>query len=128
MRQSDAMTTVGGAAQADLLMSAVEGMARPLFVLDGEWRFGYINPAGAALLGQSVEALAGRVIWKAFPDALDSPFEVNYRQVAETGAPATFEAWFEPLQMWFQVDAFRTEAGIVVTSAGHTGTRRWPTR
>ncbi|MCW2696297.1 MAG: putative sensor protein [Modestobacter sp.] len=107
--------TAGGTAPAELLMQAVEGMARPLFVLDDEWRFSYMNPAGAAVLGQSVDALIGRVIWDAYPDTLDSPFERNYRHVAATGGPRTFEAWFEPLGIWFQVDAFRTDAGLVVT-------------
>ena len=31
----------------DLLLQAVEGMERPLFVLDDAWRFRYVNPAGA---------------------------------------------------------------------------------
>ncbi len=107
--------TAGRTAPADLLMQAVEGMARPLFVLDGDWRFSYINPAGATLLGRAVEALAGRVVWDEFPEAVDSPFEENYRHVAATGEPRSFEAWFEPLGSWFQVDTFRTEAGLVVT-------------
>jgi serine phosphatase RsbU (regulator of sigma subunit) len=109
------MTTAGGAAPPHLLVQAVEGMARPLFVLDEQWRFSYMNPAGAALLGETVEGVVGRVIWEAYPETLGSPFERHYRQVAETGVPASFEAWFEPLQMWFQVDAFRTGAGLVVT-------------
>ncbi|WP_299953479.1 SpoIIE family protein phosphatase [uncultured Modestobacter sp.] len=118
------MTTVGGAARADLLMLAVEGMARPLFVLDRDWRFGYINPAGAALLGQTVDALTGRVVWEVFPEAVGGPFEQHYRQVAATGEPASFEAWFAPLRTWFQVDAFRTEAGVVVTYDDVTARRR----
>ena len=31
----------------DLLLQAVEGMERPLFVLDDDWRFSYMNPSGA---------------------------------------------------------------------------------
>jgi serine phosphatase RsbU (regulator of sigma subunit) len=115
MGQSVAMTTGGGAGQADVLVTAVEGMARPLFVLDDQWRFSYVNPAGAALLGERVDGLVGLVIWEKYPDTLDSPFERHYRQVAETGTPAAFEAWFEPLGIWFQVDAFRTDGGLVVT-------------
>jgi serine phosphatase RsbU (regulator of sigma subunit) len=115
MVHSGAMTPVGGAAPAELLMRAVAGMARPLFVLDGDWRFSYMNPAGAAVLGESVDALVGRVLWEAYPETLDSPFERSYRQVAETGVPVSFEAWFEPLGIWFQVDAFRTDGGLVVT-------------
>ena len=99
----------------DLLLQAVEGMERPLFVLDGSWRFSYVNPAGAALLGETVHTLVGVVIWEKYPETLNSPFEENYRRVAETGEPASFEAWYDPMKIWFQVDAFSTEGGVVVT-------------
>jgi len=115
MVHSVGMTPDGRAVAADVLMLAVEGMSRPLFVLDERWRFSYVNPAGAALLGEAVDALVGRVIWEKFPEAIDSPFEENYRRVAESGVPASFEAWFDPLQILFQVDAFRTDGGLVVT-------------
>src|SRR6476469_1392770 len=108
----------------DLLLRAVEGMERPLFVLGEDWRFRYVNPAGAALLGRTVEAMVGRVIWTDFPEAVDSPCELNYRRVAATGEPASFEAWFDPLQIWFEVDAFRTEGGLVVTYDDVTERRR----
>jgi serine phosphatase RsbU (regulator of sigma subunit) len=99
-------------------------MARPLFVLGDDWRFSYMNPAGAALLGERVDTVVGRVIWEKYPDAVDSPFEENYRRVVATGRPASFEAWFDPLQIWFQVDAFRTDAGLVVTYDDVTERRR----
>ena len=108
----------------DLLLQAVEGMARPLFVLGDDWRFSYMNPAGAALLGERVEDVVGHDIWEKYPQALDSPFEDNYRRVAATGEPASFEAWFDPLQIWFQVDAFRTDGGLVVTYDDVTQRRR----
>ena len=110
--------------RADLLLQAVEGMERPLFVLDDAWRFSYMNPAGAALLGETVAGLVGRVLWEAYPEALDSPFEFHYRRVAATGEPASFEAWYDPLQIWFQVDAFRTDGGLVVTYDDVTVRRR----
>jgi len=110
--------------RADLLLQAVEGMERPLFVLDDAWRFSYMNPAGAALLGETVAGLVGRVLWEVYPETLDSPFELNYRRVVETGEPASFEAWYPPLQIWFQVDAFRTDGGLVVTYDDITVRRR----
>jgi serine phosphatase RsbU (regulator of sigma subunit) len=108
----------------DLLLQAVEGMARPLFVLGDDWRFSYMNPAGAALLGERVEDVVGHDIWEKYPQTLDSPFEDNYRRVATSGEPASFEAWFDPLQIWFQVDAFRTDGGLVVTYDDVTQRRR----
>ena len=62
MRQSGGVITDRAARlPGDLLLQAVEGMDRPLFVLDEDWRFSYINPAGAAVLGRTVDELVGRV-------------------------------------------------------------------
>src|SRR5215217_7442352 len=108
----------------DLLLQAVEGMERPLFVLDESWRFSYMNPAGARLLGEGVDDLVGRVIWEKYPGTVGSPFEEHYRRVAATGQPASFEAWYDPLRIWFQVDAFRTDGGLVVTYDDVTARRR----
>src|SRR5215218_11420047 len=99
----------------DLLLQAVEGMERPLFVLDDDWRFRYINPAGARVLDRTVGSLLGREIWLEFPQALGGPFEELYRGVRATGVTAGTEAWFAPLGKWFRADAFLTEAGLVVT-------------
>jgi serine phosphatase RsbU (regulator of sigma subunit) len=109
----------------DLLLQAVQGMDRPLFVLDDGWRFSYMNPAGARLLGETVAGLVGRVIWEVYPETVGSPFERHYRQVAETGESASFEAWYEPMRIWFQVGAFRTDGGgLVVTYDDVTQRRR----
>src|SRR4051794_13082331 len=108
----------------DLLLQAVEGMERPLFVLDDDWRFRYVNPAGAAVLSRTVDSMVGGVIWEKYPETVDSPFEQNYRRVAETGNPASFEAWYDPMRIWFQVDAFRTDGGLVVTYDDVTERRR----
>ncbi len=108
----------------DLLVQAVEGMDRPLFVLDEEWRFAYVNPAGAAVLRRDVAGLTGRVVWEEFPDAAGSAFEDVLRQVRATGAPGTAEALYAPLDSWFRADAFLTPAGLVVTYDDVTGRRR----
>src|SRR4051812_45316091 len=118
------MTPDAAPLPGDLLLQAVEGMERPLFVLGEDWRFRYVNPAGATLLGETVDALVGLVIWEKYPDTVDSPFELNYRRVADTGEPASFEAWYDPLRIWFQVDAFRTDGGLVVTYDDVTERRR----
>ena len=108
----------------DLLLQAVEGMDRPLFVLDDDWRFRYINPAGARVLDRTVEALVGREIWVEFPQAIGGPFEELYRRVRATGGTGGTEAWFAPLAKWFRADAFLTDAGLVVTYDDVTERRR----
>src|SRR5688572_8865718 len=108
----------------NLLVQAVESMDRPLFVLDADWRFRYINPAGAAALDRTVDSLVGRCLWDEFPEAIGGPFEALYREVRETGRSGSTEAWFAPLGKWFRADAFLTDAGLVVTFDDVTQRRR----
>ncbi|MGY1856120.1 SpoIIE family protein phosphatase [Modestobacter sp. SYSU DS0290] len=109
------MSPDGAAPPGDLLAQAIDVMPRPLFVLDDDWCFSYINPAGARLLQRRVEDLVGRGIWAEFPEAVGSEFARHYEHVARTGEPVAFEAWYPPLRAWFRVDAFRAAAGLVVT-------------
>jgi serine phosphatase RsbU (regulator of sigma subunit) len=119
MIRNDAAPPPGG-----LLVQAVEGMERPLFVLDENWRFAYINPAGARVLDRTVDQLLGREIWAEFPEALGGPFEHLYRSVRSTGTSGGTEAFFAPLDKWFRADAFLTDAGLVVTYDDVTARRR----
>lgn len=108
----------------DLLVQAVEGMHRPMFVLDEQWRFRYVNPAGALVLERTVAELVGQDIWAEFPEAVGGPFERLYREVRRTGGSGSTEAWFGPLRKWFRADAFLTDAGLVVTYDDVTEQRR----
>ena len=110
--------------RGDLLLQAVEGMERPLFVLDADWRFRYINPAGARVLDRTVEGLVGRDVWAEFPEAVGGPFEELYSRVRRTGVSDGVEDWFGPLGKWFRADAFLTDAGLVVTYDDVTERRR----
>src|SRR5215203_1854845 len=108
----------------ELLLQAVEGMERPLFVLDEDWSIRYINPAGARVLHRTVESLLGHGIWTEFPEAVGGPFEELYRRVRETGESGGTEAYFVPLAKSFRADAFLTDAGLVVTYDDVTERRR----
>ncbi|WP_158544497.1 SpoIIE family protein phosphatase [Blastococcus sp. TBT05-19] len=110
--------------RGNLLLEAVEGMDRPLFVLDEDWLFAYVNPAGARVLDRTVGDLLGRGVWVEFPEAVGGPFEQLYRSVRSSGRPGSTEAWFDPLQKWFRADAFLTDAGLVVSYDDVTARRR----
>jgi serine phosphatase RsbU (regulator of sigma subunit) len=113
-----------GGVPGHVLVQAVAGMERPLFVLDDDWCFRYVNPAGERVLDRPVGGLVGRAIWTEFPEALGGPFEELYRRVRETGGTGSTEAWFAPLRKWFHADAFLTDAGLVVTYDDVTERRR----
>src|SRR3954447_6914025 len=125
MRQSGPVTRNSAVPPpGDLLVQALEGMERTLFVLDESWRFSYINPAGARALDRRVEDLVGHEVWVEFPEALGGPFEELYRRVRTNGGSGSTEAWVAPLGRWFRARGSLPEAGLVVTYDDVTDRRR----
>ena len=94
------------------VIDALDSVTDGYHAFDRDWRFTHLNRAAEQLLGHSREELVGKVLWEAFPDLLGTDFEHRYRQVAETGEPAVFEAYYEPWQRWYEERVFATEQGI----------------
>jgi PAS domain S-box-containing protein len=85
-----------------------------IVVLDRDWRFLHVNPEAARLLGRAADALYGLVLWEAFPDAVDSAFWQTYLRAMETQEPQTVEAYYGPLEDWFEVRVFPAPEGLTL--------------
>lgn len=107
-------------AQADLdrlgrrLTRTLADMGDAFFVLDPGWRFHYLNKRAETLLRYRVQELLGRLIWDAFPEAVGSRFELEYRRAVETGQAVTFEEYYPPLGIWVAVRAYPSDEGLAV--------------
>jgi PAS domain S-box-containing protein len=89
----------------EILESTTDGV----MVLDAEWRFITLNPSAMDLIGShgvDVVTLAGKNLWKAFPDLVGSPVERELRRAAEKKVALEFEHYYQPWQKWFFVRAF----------------------
>ncbi|HKI63505.1 MAG TPA: EAL domain-containing protein [Burkholderiales bacterium] len=94
------------------------------FVLDTAWRFTYLNPRAERLLRRARKELLGRVLWDEFPGALGSPFEAHYKTAMLERRVAHFEELYPPLETWFEVHAYPSEAGLSVFFRDVTERRR----
>ncbi|MEU2351096.1 SpoIIE family protein phosphatase [Modestobacter sp. NPDC049651] len=93
----------------------LEAMPAGFYTLDREWRFTHVNAEAERLLEQRREDLLGRVVWEAFPSALDSAFDENFRRALETGEPIAFDAHYPaPLDGWYELRAWPTPDGLSV--------------
>jgi signal transduction histidine kinase len=105
-------------------------MAEGVFGLDTEWRITYSNETGCALLcdaaGESLTTaeLVGRNIWELIPDAVGTTFEEEYRGAMRTGERASFDAYYDPLDVWLAVRAYPSETGLSVCFRDITERRR----
>ncbi len=96
------------------LTTTLESITDAFFTLDPDWRFDYVNLEAERLLNRSREELRGNSLWDEFPEAVGSDFERFYQQAVEEGKAVTFEAYYGPLEKWFEVHAYPSSEGLAI--------------
>ncbi|UOY00645.1 SpoIIE family protein phosphatase [Blastococcus sp. PRF04-17] len=120
-----AYDTTDERAGAASVTRVLEAMPAGFYSLDREWRFTHVNAEAERLLGSSREELLGRVLWDAFPAAVNSIFEDSYRTAVRVGVPVSFDAFYpEPLNGWYELRAWPTPDGLSVYFLEVTDRRR----
>jgi len=93
----------------------LEAMPAGFYSVDREWRFTHVNAEAERLFGTRREELLGRLLWDAFPAAVDSNFEENFQTAVRSGLPVSFDAYYPaPLNGWFEVRAWPSPDGLSV--------------
>ncbi|MBW8366892.1 MAG: PAS domain S-box protein [Arenimonas sp.] len=96
------------------LASVFESISDGFYTLSHDWRFMLVNPRAEQLLNRQRGELAGHCVWDAFPEALGSEIEVQFRKAAAERCPVAFEIEFAPLGSWFSARAFPHANGLAV--------------
>lgn len=103
----------------------LEDMSTGYYWLDADWRFGYVNAEAEVLLARTRTELLDGVIWDLFPAAVGTIFEERYREVARTGEPQAFDAYYPaPLDGWYEVRAIAERGGVAAYFTDITERRR----
>lgn len=84
------------------------------FEIDNDFRMTHINKRAQRILRLSESNALGENLWDIFPDAVDTIFYHEYIRAAETQQVAEFDAFFEPLDTWFEVHAYPTPYSLSV--------------
>ena len=92
----------------------LESISDAFFAVDTQWRFTYLNDRAEQLLNRPRTDLLGRNVWDEFPEAVGLEFYTAYHEAVETQESVHFEAYFPPLDTWFQVNAYPFEGGLSV--------------
>jgi hypothetical protein len=96
------------------LLSTFESTTDAFFMLDEHWRFNYVNKEAVRVLGLTPQEMINHVIWEVFPGAHESLIGVKYRDAVKSGAPEHFEAYYAPMDSWFDIHAYPSEGGLAV--------------
>ncbi len=81
---------------------------------DAEWTIGYINPAGAALLGRSPAGLVDRTLWPALPELGGTIFHSFLLHARTVAGPVTWRGYYPPTDRWLIATAVRADRDLQV--------------
>jgi len=84
------------------------------FAIDDDWRFTYANEQAAEMVERDRSELIGANIWDRFPAAVETAFQQQYEHAMETGESVTFEEYYAPLGVWFEVSVYPSESGLSI--------------
>ncbi len=84
------------------------------FALDNKWNFTYVNEEATRLLFRSRDDLIGKNVWDEFPEAVSLLFYEQYHKALREQVLVKFDAYFPPLDTWFDVRAYPSENGLTV--------------
>jgi PAS domain S-box-containing protein len=96
------------------LGSVFSSISDAFYILDHDWRFVLVNPRAEQMMERAPGTLVGQVVWEAFPDALGTEIETQFRAAAAERRTKVFEVFFPPLGNWFAVRVFPHPNGIAV--------------
>ncbi|ELY44523.1 PAS domain S-box protein [Natronorubrum sulfidifaciens] len=82
--------------------------------IDTDWTYTYVNDHAAALLNVADRELVGETVWEAFPSAVGTRFETEYRNAMATQESTSFEAYSETADAWLEVNLYPSETGLSV--------------
>ncbi|MGJ3247379.1 MAG: PAS domain-containing sensor histidine kinase [Elainellaceae cyanobacterium] len=92
----------------------LESITNAFFALDQSWNFTYVNAQAEHLLQRRRDHLLGQNVWEQFPEAVGTRFYQEYHRAIAHQTSVEFEAFFQPLNTWFEVHAYPSESGLSV--------------
>jgi len=104
------------------LQAVLDRMADGFFALDVDWTVTYANEQGRRILRSAMsedavgsgEPVEGCNLWDSIPGSTETVFYEEYHRAMETQEPVSFDAYYEPLDTWFEARAFPSESGLSV--------------
>ena len=98
----------------------LDRMTDAFFAVDTEWRFTYVNERGREILCEAIgeeltrDQLLGRQFWEELPSIVDTRFDEAYHRAMDEQEPVSLEAYYDPLDTWFEVRAYPSPTGLSV--------------
>ncbi len=91
-----------------------DGITDPLFTVDGNWNFIYMNTATQKRMGYDKGSLIGKNIFEVFSRYKDTAIGKNMLKVRQTQQSISFDDYDELFEYWQNITIYPTDEGITV--------------
>ncbi len=92
----------------------LEQLGDAVTVVGFDWRYRYVSPGAAAVIGRPVDELVGAPVWDVFPDVVGSPEHAAALRAMSERTAVKIVWFFDRVGRWFEQHAIPTPAGLVV--------------
>jgi len=92
----------------------LKSISDPLFTLDSQGRFTFVNTPAAVFLDATPETLIGQVIWEEYAGWVSRDGYSAYQSAIETQTSLEFEDYSISLNRWFENRVYPQQGGITV--------------
>jgi len=92
----------------------LESFTDGFFEVDKKWIVTYWNKEAEKLLHMSRNQVLGKNLWEVYQEAVPLKFYTEYHRALEENISVRFEEYFEPQDLWVEVSAYPSGAGLSV--------------
>ena len=96
----------------DRLATVLESITEAFVQFDRDWRITYVNQRAAHLARRPKDQLLSRELWTLIPGLASTKSAAELRRAMQDNTPAHFQEYYEPFDLWLQVDAYPTRFGL----------------
>lgn len=96
------------------LVTTLETITDGFCLLDKDWNFAFVNGPAEGMLQRRREDILGKNVWLEFPETVGTAMERAYRKAVVEQRTVHFETFYPPLNTWFDLHVYPSDAGIAV--------------
>jgi len=96
-----------------LIKGILNSISDVFFSVNRQWQLEYVNPQMEKLFEVKSQDILAQDIWEVFPE-MASFFYKPLKKAMRQGGEAIFEAFYPPLDSWFQVRGFPSDTGMSI--------------
>lgn len=114
----------------DYLNKVLTSISDGFFTLDENLKVTYFNASAEKLLGRKREDVLNQPLFEAFPEAVGSVFEENYKRALNENVSIQFETFFgiPPYVNWYDCRVYPFDGGIAVYFQVNTEQKKYEQR